>query len=145
MTAGASGLLLAGSSRQDMVRHAEGAFPEECCGAMLGRDRKDGVREVVRVLPFANEVADNRLRRYLVEPVALMRAERTARGEGLDVVGIYHSHPNHPSRPSEFDREHALPHWSYLILSVMDGRFAQLESWRLREDRSAFDPETVSS
>src|SRR5688500_1492326 len=88
---------------EDMTAHAERSFPEECCGAMLGIDRDDGVREVVQVFPAENTKDHNRTRRYLIEPTVLLAAEKTARAAGLDVVGIYHSHPNHPSRPSEFD------------------------------------------
>lgn len=126
-----------------MNAHAERTFPEECCGTMLGRDRDDGVREIVKVLAVDNTKDENRQRRYLIEPRALLAAERQARAEGLDVVGIYHSHPNHPSRASEFDREHAMPFWSYLIMSCMDGKVAQVQSWRLRDDRSAFDEEQL--
>src|SRR4051812_23099502 len=90
---------------KEMSAHAERAFPEECCGAMLGRDRDDGVREVVEVLPLDNTKDENRKRRYLIEPIEQLRAEKTARAKGLDVVGIYHSHPNHPSKASDFDRD----------------------------------------
>lgn len=122
---------------------AERAFPEECCGAMLGRDRDDGVREVVQVMPVDNTKDENRKRRYLIAPDALLAAEKAARGAGLDVVGIYHSHPNHPSQASEFDRDHAMPFWSYLIVSCMNGKVASVQSWRLRDDRSVFDEEQL--
>jgi len=123
--------------------HAERAFPEECCGTLLGYDRDDGVREIVTVEPVENTKGENRQRRYLIEPKALLHAEKSARAQKLDVVGIYHSHPDHPSQASEFDRDHAMPFWSYTIVSCMAGKAVQTQSWRLRDDRSAFDEEEL--
>jgi proteasome lid subunit RPN8/RPN11 len=123
--------------------HAESTFPEECCGAMLGRDREDGPREVHQVLTVENTKGGDRGRRFLIDPRALLAAEKKAAELKLDVVGIYHSHPDHPSQASEFDREHAMPFWSYVIVSCIGGRSGSLQSWRLREDRSRFDEETV--
>jgi len=129
--------------KQDMSNHAEAVFPEECCGAMLGRDDTSGKRVVTKILRVENTKDANRERRFLIEPKALLQAERTARAEGLDVVGIYHSHPNHPSKPSDFDRDHAMPFWSYLIVSCMQGKTASVQSYRLLEDRSAFSEESI--
>lgn len=137
-------LILDDDCRDQMAIHAEETFPEECCGAMLGRDRDDDVREVTQILRIDNIKDDNRKRRFLIDPRDLLKAEKAARAAGLDVVGIYHSHPNHPSRPSEFDRDHAMPFWSYLIVSCMDGKTTSIQSWRLRDDRSQFDEETLS-
>lgn len=131
------------AAQAEMNAHAERAFPEECCGTMLGHDRDDGVREITSVIAIENTKDENRKRRYLIEPTALLAAEKTARAEGLDVLGIYHSHPNHPSQASEFDRDHAMPFWSYLIISCMEGKTASVQSWRLRDDRSQFDEETL--
>jgi proteasome lid subunit RPN8/RPN11 len=63
--------------------------------------------------------------------------------EGLEVVGYYHSHPDHPARYSDFDRDHALPNMSYVITSVVGGSIADTRSWRLRDDRTAMDEETI--
>ena len=131
------------NAKTEIEAHAERTFPEECCGTMLGRDLDDGRREVVAVLPIENTKDENRERRFLIEPRAVLEAEREAKRRGLDVVGIYHSHPNHPSQASEFDRLHAMPFWSYLIVSCMDGKSSTIQSWLLREDRSVFDEETV--
>lgn len=136
-------LHLADNCRLAICAHAERSFPEECCGTMLGRDRDDGTREVTAVLPVENVKGENRERRYLIDPKALLLAEREARTRGLDVVGIYHSHPNHPSQASEFDRDHAMPYWSYVIVSCTDGKSQQMQSWRLRDDRSVFDEEPL--
>jgi proteasome lid subunit RPN8/RPN11 len=126
-----------------MHAHAAQAYPEECCGVMLGTDDDTGRRQVIDVLEVANVKDEARTRRYLMDPAALLAAEKTARQRGIDVVGIYHSHPDHPSQASEFDREHAMPFWSYLIVSCRKGAVASTQSWRLREDRTAFDEEAL--
>ena len=132
------------SCQDEMNAHAEETFPEECCGTMLGRELEDGSREIVKIIRVENTKGENRERRFLIDPRALLNAERRAKDEGLDVLGIYHSHPDHPSQASEFDRVHAMPFWSYLIISCMQGKTASIQSWRLKEDRSAFDEEELS-
>ena len=118
------------------------AYPEECCGALVGLSHNG--RKVVRMTrPFANRSADSRGRRYYVESEAYREAEAWARAHGLDIVGIYHSHPDHPARPSEYDREHAWPWYSYVIVSVEGGRPRDLTSWILTEERDRFDAEEV--
>lgn len=122
--------------------HGAEAYPEECCGALLG----DGVgaRKIVRLARrLANSREGAREHRYLIGPEAYSEAEAAARAEGLEVVGIYHSHPDHPARPSEYDREHAWPWFSYVIVSVERGRPLELTSWVLAEDRARFDEEEV--
>ena len=128
---------------EDMNAHAEATFPEECCGAMLGIEHDDGTREITKIIRVDNTKGENRERRFLIDPRALLNAEKVAKEHGLEHLGIYHSHPNHPSQASEFDRVHAMPFWSYLIISCMDGKAARVQSWRLREDRSAFDEEEL--
>jgi proteasome lid subunit RPN8/RPN11 len=125
--------------------HGRMAYPEECCGVMLGRiDRASGRTEVVRLVAQENQREDeHRHNRYLISPEAVLRADREARTAGLEIVGYYHSHPDHPSRPSDFDRDHAWPDQSYLIVAVAGGQPATAQSWRLRDDRSAFEEETV--
>jgi proteasome lid subunit RPN8/RPN11 len=121
--------------------HGAKAYPEECCGALVGE--ANGAGKVVRMArPFPNRNPDARVR-YHVGPEAYREAEAWARGQGLDVVGIYHSHPDHPARPSEYDREHAWPWYSYLILSVERGRPGDLTSWVLAEERDRFDAEEL--
>jgi len=118
------------------------SYPEECCGALVGR-ASDGSKSVLMARPFANGRADERERRYYVGPDAYREAEAWARAQGLDVVGIYHSHPDHPARPSEFDREHAWPWYSYVIVSVEQGKPSLMTSWVLTEERDRFDPEEL--
>jgi proteasome lid subunit RPN8/RPN11 len=127
---------------QTINRHAAASYPEECCGFLIGR--LDGEATVVeRVLSVGNEREESRHNRYLITPETVLAANKEARGLGLDVVGYYHSHPDHPSRPSEFDRDHAWPGLSYLIVSVQGGRVADARSWRLSDDRERFEEEAV--
>jgi proteasome lid subunit RPN8/RPN11 len=122
--------------------HLCDAYPEEGCGVLLGRDA-DEARAVERVVPFENRREDERHHRYLIAPEQLLLAEQEGREAGLDLVGFFHSHPDHPASPSAFDLEHAWPYYSYLIVSVEGGRVADARSWRLAADRSRFEPETL--
>ena len=123
-------------------QHAEASYPEECCGFLIGRASGE-TTEVERVLPAGNQREDSRHNRYLIHPETVLAAHKEARGLGLDVIGYYHSHPDHPSRPSDFDREHAWPGLSYLIVSVQGGRVADERSWRLTDERDRFDEERI--
>ena len=129
-------------------QHGAGTFPHECCGALLGRDR-DGehsgsAREVLGLFPLVNRRDDSPRNRFAVTADDVREAEKAARQQGLDVVGWYHSHPDHPARPSQFDREHAWPWYSYVIVSVMSGKPAEMTSWRLNDDRQDYSPETIA-
>jgi proteasome lid subunit RPN8/RPN11 len=119
--------------------HAAEGYPHEVVGILAGSGGR-----VHRAVALVNERADSPQNRYHVSGLALMRAEERLLDEGLQIVGYYHSHPDHPSRYSDYDRDHALPNLSYLIVSVREGRPADSQSWRLREDRSAMDEETLS-
>ena len=99
----------------------------------------------VELRAMENTREDSPRNRYLISSRELLEAEKTARARGLDIVGVYHSHPDHPARPSEFDREHAFPWYSYIIVSVHGGKPVDLASWTLRDDRSAFDAEDLRS
>ncbi len=123
--------------------HLRRAYPEEGCGVLLGHDT-GADRRVGRVIGFDNERADSRHNRYVISPEQFLAAEKAARQEGLDVIGFFHSHPDHPARPSAFDLEHAWPFYSYVIVSVERGVVAATTSWRLAEDRSAFASETLA-
>jgi proteasome lid subunit RPN8/RPN11 len=119
--------------------HGRETFPHECCGAMLG---KDGV--VTEVFRLPNTTEEGPRRRFLVRPDDYRSAEKRAREAGLALLGFYHSHPDHPARPSQYDLDHAWPFFSYVIVSVMAGEDKLLTSWRLKDDRSAFDEEAVA-
>ena len=120
--------------------HGRQTFPHECCGAMLG---KDGVVREAYALP--NTTEEGPRRRFLVRPSDYREAEKRASEAGGDLLGFYHSHPDHPARPSQYDLDHAWPFFSYVIVSVREGVSEDMTSWRLREDRSAFDPEELRS
>ncbi|MEI2618593.1 MAG: M67 family metallopeptidase [Thermomicrobiales bacterium] len=119
--------------------HGEQTYPDECCGVLLGCDG-EGQRVIERLLPIDNQWdAGERRRRFLITPEDMLRAEREARRQGLNILGFYHSHPDAPARPSEFDREHAWPWYTYLIASVRDGKFDDMTGWQLRDDRAGYD------
>jgi proteasome lid subunit RPN8/RPN11 len=128
-------------------REGMAAYPNECCGAMLGRDVADagGVRRVVaRLAPMSNSfAADQQYHRFSLDPRDLLRLEKDAAEAGLSVLGFYHSHPNHPARPSETDRRHAWPYYSYVIVAIADRRPGDLTSWQLDESTGQFNPEQI--
>jgi proteasome lid subunit RPN8/RPN11 len=124
--------------------HGVETYPYECCGAILGRD-DEGAREVLDLMPLANRRDDSPRNRFEVTSEDVRVAEKTARAQNLDLIGWYHSHPDHPARPSEYDRDHAWPWYSYIIISVQSGQPSDMNSWRLRDDRSAYDSEAIES
>ena len=115
-------------------RHGEETFPHECCGALIGRG--GGVTHAV-ALP--NTTEEGPRRRFLVRPADYRMAERKASELGAELLGFYHSHPDHPARPSQFDLDHAWPNFAYVIVSVMAGISRVMTVWFLKEDRSSFD------
>ncbi len=123
--------------------HAEAAYPHEGVGFILGRSGISQIA-VMDVLPLQNRrEAEVQHNRYELSPHDFAQGELEAVHRGLDLVGVFHSHPDHPAQPSEFDREHALPHFSYLIISVQGGIAQGTRAWRLREDRTAFDEDRL--
>jgi proteasome lid subunit RPN8/RPN11 len=127
----------------DAIRaQGERAYPAECCGVLAGRLDGDGVKDVARLAPAVNRRTDDP-HRYLIAPDDLRRLERTLRTEGLEIVGYYHSHPDHPAVPSAFDAEHAWPWYSYVIVSVAGGRGTDVASWLLEDERPIMHPEPL--
>jgi proteasome lid subunit RPN8/RPN11 len=124
--------------------HGVETYPHECCGAILGRE-SDAAREVLGLMPLANRRDDSPRNRFEVTSDDVRLAEKTARGQQLELIGWYHSHPDAPARPSEYDRDHAWPWYSYIIVSVESGQPRDMNSWRLRDDRSAYDSEAIES
>lgn len=123
--------------------HGEEAYPAEGAGFMLGKT--DGALRVVSAilkLPNSREESAQH-NRYLLTPQDVLRSEQEAAKRGLDVIGVFHSHPDHPNQPSEFDRDWAMPWFSYIITSVRNGLAAGSRSWRLTDDRTAFDEEMI--
>jgi proteasome lid subunit RPN8/RPN11 len=129
------------ASLEEMVHDAQRSFPDECCGFFYGKENEDN-RMVEKVLVVNNAKDGDRRRRYEISPEDYMKAERLADEYGLQLLGVYHSHPNHPPIPSETDRLSAQPYFSYLILSVMEGQFESIRSWRLNEQEQ-FEEEQV--
>lgn len=128
---------------QTIREHGERTFPEECGGLLLG-NVEAGVRVIQAVLPLENIRQDSRHNRVELDPRDYLRAEREAAKRGLGVWGYYHSHPNHPAIPSGFDLDHApFIEWSYLIVSVRDGKAEEVRAWTVREDRSQFDEDEI--
>jgi proteasome lid subunit RPN8/RPN11 len=121
-------------------QHGADTYPNECCGALIGRDGR-----VTTTFALPNTTEEGPRRRFLVRPTDYRDAEQAAAAEGLDLLGFYHSHPDHPARPSQYDLDHAWPSFSYVIVSVMSGQVADLRSWKLKEDRSAFDEEPIAA
>lgn len=135
-------LVISARHLQTLGRHASVSYPDECCGVLIGRTSADAT-VVERVLSVGNERQDSRHNRFLISPETVLAAHKEARALGLDVVGYYHSHPDHPARPSEFDREHAWPGMSYLIVSVEKRKVVEARSWRLADDREGYDEEVI--
>jgi proteasome lid subunit RPN8/RPN11 len=135
--------------------HGVETYPYECCGALLGRDH-DGLannpnleprkvsREVLSLFPLVNRRDDSPRNRFAVTPDDVREAEKAASAQGLEVIGWYHSHPDHPAKPSDFDRDHAWPWYSYIIVSVHTGVPQDMTSWRLKDDRSGYLEEKIS-
>ena len=135
--------------REEIERHAEQEYPRECCGLLVGRIVDEGrTRIISAAVPVKNSFAEEgeHYHRMAIEPIEYARAERRYASEGLGVVGNYHSHPEHPAVPSQYDLEHLAP-WptmSYVVVSVRAGKAVELRSWELEPDRSRFNEEEVS-
>jgi proteasome lid subunit RPN8/RPN11 len=133
-------LRLSDALQSEIRREAERAYPGECCGVLGGR--LIDIKEVQRLVPVANRRTDDR-HRFLISSDDLRRVTKELSQSGLEVLGFYHSHPDHPAAPSAFDIAHAWPWYSYIIVRVERGRAAELTSWELEHDRSAMRPEVL--
>lgn len=136
-------MLVLSSELANRIRaHGAESYPQECCGALLGSDG-EARREVREVFPLVNRREDSPRNRFSITPEDFRAAEQAARTRGLEVIGWYHSHPDHPALPSEYDREHAWPWYSYVVVSVVEREPRQIKSWRLADDRARFEPEEI--
>src|SRR2546425_8622515 len=127
--------LTLGSGVEAAIRtHGQATYPHECCGALVGRG--DHVNAIV-ALP--NTTEEGPRRRFLVRPSDYREAEHRARELGAELLGFYHSHPDHPARPSQYDLDHAWPTFAYVIVAVAAGAAADMTVWYLREDRTIFE------
>ncbi len=124
---------------EQMNVHVEKAYPEEGAGFLLGEQG-----EVKEIVALSNSREDGaRHNRFLITPEDYLHAELTADRLGLSLIGVFHSHPDCPNIPSEYDREWAQPFFSYIITRVDNGKAVNSRSWRLVEDRSKFEEETI--
>jgi proteasome lid subunit RPN8/RPN11 len=126
-----------------MIDDAIRTFPDECCGFLLGQEQ-DTQRTVTDILVVDNSKEGDKRRRFEIAPKDYLNAESFADKEGLQLLGVYHSHPNHPAVPSEYDRIAAQPWFSYIILSVRDQIFKDIRSWRLN-DEMQFEEEKLET
>jgi len=131
-------LLLPDRFARQISRHGEETYPHECCGALLGRGR-----EVVATVALPNTTEEGPRRRFLVRPSDYRMAEARAGELGAELLGFYHSHPDHPARPSQYDLEHAWPTFAYVIVSVASGVAREATVWFLKDDRSSFEEGTL--
>src|SRR5262245_16285980 len=139
---------------QAIRRHGQETYPHECCGALVG-----SADRVTDIVPLPNTTEEGPRRRFLVRPSDYRLAERRAGEMGVELLGFYHSHPDHPARPSQYDLDHAWPTFAYIIISVVDGDAAlpgrsaptarvaldngakagDMTVWYLKDDRSTFE------
>jgi proteasome lid subunit RPN8/RPN11 len=128
----------------EIAAYGEQDYPYECCGLLLGRFGTDGAKVVAETYPISNaRETGAKHHRFLIRPEELVRGERYAADKGLDVVGFYHSHPDHPAVPSQYDLEHAWPVYSYIVVAVRKKQAHDLRSWELQQDRSTFNEEEI--
>ncbi|HKR15558.1 MAG TPA: M67 family metallopeptidase [Pyrinomonadaceae bacterium] len=136
-------ITIAEAQLNEIREHGVRDYPYECCGLLLGRFRENG-KLVTETYPISNAREESAKRnRFLIMPEELMRGERYARDQDLEVVGFYHSHPDSPAVPSNYDLEHAWPTYSYIIVSTSADKATDLFSWEQEPDRSRFNEEKV--
>jgi len=127
----------------EIQQHGEATYPHECCGFLLGR--VDENRRVVEQTRRAqNQRGDSPRNRYQISPQEYMLAERLAAAAGWEIIGFYHSHPDHPARPSPFDLENAWPGLVYVIVGVNNGKADKTTAWILEDERKQFLPEEIA-
>jgi proteasome lid subunit RPN8/RPN11 len=118
----------------EIRRHGEETYPHECCGALVGAGNR-----VTATVALPNTTEEGPRRRFMVRPSDYRVAEQKAGELGGELLGFYHSHPDHPARPSQYDLDHAWPTFAYIIVAVASGKSQDMTVWYLKEDRSAFD------
>jgi proteasome lid subunit RPN8/RPN11 len=122
--------------------HSEQSYNEECCGALFGNSKNDDI-VINDLLEFENEKEDSRQSRFLISPAQYNFAEKLAKEKNLELLGFYHSHPDHPAIPSQFDIDNALPWFLYIIVSVNKAKAENVNAWILKEDRSGFERQGI--
>src|ERR1700692_139661 len=127
-------LIVTGEVDQAIRGHGQETYPHECCGALVGSGGR-----VTATVPLPNTTEEGPRRRFLVRPSDYRMAERRAGELGGELLGFYHSHPDHPARPSQYDLDHAWPTFAYVIVAVAGGVAGDMTVWFLKEDRSSFE------
>jgi len=135
--------MLSDEQVRQIERDGSAAYPNECCGIFIGRE--EGQRRIVETLRQAGNAfaEDEKYHRFSISPQELMEADKEAGAAGKLVLGFYHSHPDHPARPSEYDRQHAWPFYSYVIVAIAKGEAKEMTSWVLDEVSEQFEPQTI--
>lgn len=137
-------VILKQALKQQIIQQLEAAYDHEAGGFLLGKRVGDTVN-ILDVIPIDNVFEESeRFHRYAMTPKDWMRLEDDADSKGLALVGYYHSHPNSPAIPSIYDRDHALPNFTYLITSILSTGAAEMLAWHLQDDRQAFEADTLS-
>jgi proteasome lid subunit RPN8/RPN11 len=134
---------LAAHHENEIRAHGERDYPDECCGLLLGHF-ENGSKVCFETYPISNAREDEAKRnRFLIRPEELLRGEKAAANKGHEIVGFYHSHPDHPAVPSTYDLENAWPVYSYVVIAVASGQAEDLRSWEMQTDRSHFNEEEI--
>ena len=134
------------NQQKQIAAHGERDYPYECCGLLMGSFGDGDLKVISEIYPISNAREEEAKRnRFLIRPEELMAGERYADARGLQIVGFYHSHPDHPAVPSQYDLDHAWPLYSYIVLSVGSGVAKDLRSWEMEPDRSRFVEEGITS
>ena len=137
-------LAISEQQRLEIRAHGERDYPHECCGLLLGVFTKDGPKVCHEIYPISNAREEEAKRnRFLIRPEELIRGEKYASSKELDVIGFYHSHPDHPAVPSAYDLDHAWPVYSYVVVAVGKGLAGDLRCWEMQSDRSRFEEEEI--
>ncbi len=137
-------LTLSADFARQIEREGAAAYPNECCGIIYGRDVAGSSRVVEKIVAVENAFEDaEKYHRFSITPKQLMDAEKTASAEGRLVLGFYHSHPDAPARPSEYDRQHAWPFYSYIIVSIAKGTAVDMTSWLLDDQTETFSRQDI--
>ncbi len=136
-------ITLTNNIRDLITFHALEIHPNECCGFLYGYDREDGIREIREAIPVINSRDGNQRNRFEIHPEDYMQAEKYSKENDISFLGIYHSHPDSPAIASEYDRSHAFPFFSYIIVSITKDKMLDIRSWIL-DDEFQFEEEKIS-
>ena len=135
-------LVINKTAKEVMQQHAIEIFPDECCGFLYGKEDNE-YRTIELAIPVINSKDGDKKRRFEISAIDYMKAEQYALQNNTGLLGVYHSHPQHPAIASEHDLKQAMPYFSYVILSVLDGKIDDIKSWKLNEENTQFLEEQI--